>query len=121
MNWEKAVSKMALMTKDNSLKWTAVGDTGGDDARFRRSGVDGLAYYARVLGKTFLIYRTSYRDYDAENDSWFDSGKVALEIVDEQGKRLMSLPTTTSEWELMSEVEAQQAGADEFLRDFLRE
>jgi hypothetical protein len=117
--WQTAVAKLIQKTQANRLRWKPINlRSSSNNVRFTS------AFITEQEGKSLRIYRIE-RD-EANLASYVVVGaaaqkKVALEIVNSDGTVAWTFPYMESLADLLSAIEYQAAGIDEFLEGLLRD
>jgi hypothetical protein len=120
-SWTNFVDKLISRTKLGDLKWENY------SKHTSRDNACGPVYMAEVRRerassntKHIGIYRSEYRYYTDE-DEYEMRPDVSIEIVDNNGDRLWTLPDVRSRYELIDLVEYQVADVQSILKDFLND
>jgi hypothetical protein len=125
--WVEAVTAMIALTQQGKLQWEALAAAKIPDAdKIRTSAV----FQTTHKDKRFRLYETLTETsnvnrilvttfYGGETARWLR--KVVLEIVNDEGLPLWTFPHTSALYDLLSAVQYQVTGADDFLDDILSE
>lgn len=84
--WEQFCRKMLEKTRRGELIWKP-------QPNIVREEVDGLLYAADFDEWRFLVYQYRWCRYDSEFDKYRWDTEIAIEVIDQQGNKLWTIPT----------------------------
>jgi len=113
--WSLVVAKLIQKTQSKRLKWQRLklrieGGSGQVTSAFQTIYKEkGLRIYKLDLGDTGLVW----------NLANMRNKRISLEIIDAAGQPIWTFPESESVADLLSAIEYQAAGVDEFLDELL--
>lgn len=116
--WNEVVSKLAVDTERNVVRWVPVRDHGPDMLPL----VVGVAYVSEVKGKRIRVYEYQYpSSWDEDGAVLETTSDVAIEFIDQVVNRLeYRIPSTESRWKLLESIRLQASQVPEFVNAFLK-
>ena len=120
--WISAISTLNELTQSNRLKWQVEPVTAAGSARHRVVfGVSRptAAYQAKYKDKWFRLTHTQSQGFPTSVT--FGEATFVLEIVDDAGNTLFTVPETTGLSDLLQSVQYQLSGVDKLLDDLISE
>ncbi|KAA0229536.1 hypothetical protein EDS67_10905 [candidate division KSB1 bacterium] len=130
--WDEAIAKMIQLTQEGKLKWAPLSSFDhlkkrpddlieiGFEATFNKKN---LALYKRMF-KNLRIKKLSLADAlagSASNIEEFWDAEIIMQFLSSAGRPLWEYPSVNLLKDLMSVVQYQVAGVNEFLKEILNE
>lgn len=109
--WSKFVAKLCDDTNEKRLLW--------EESQSFRPDMVGHLYVTYVGGKAIGVYRYRYGEDDEYSTISRVTEDVAIEMVNNDGDRLWTLPQIAERFRLIDLIEYNAAGAEEMLKNYL--
>lgn len=112
----KTITKLNRLTKDDKIIWSNFNSKptsliGGEE-------LNGVIYYAKVLDKSFIIYRYKYVSYNYDGDaSW--ASDFRLDFINNQNITEWSFPSDVALSDLYETIQFKLSKAEKFFDEFL--
>ena len=116
--WSAVVAKLIQKTQSKKIKWTPVSLRPADSST---DTIIPSAFTVEHEGKSLRLYRIERPEIMFGTVSKGRIKKVVMEILDNSGKVLWTFPPMDSLADLISAIEFQAAGIDDYLDSLLRD